>query len=475
MLFNSVLFLVFFLLVYSLYHFTSYKFRKPILLISSMIFYSAWEIIGFGSKIPFFLLHFISVILINYLFILYFEKEVNEFKRKLALTIILFLNITNLCFFKYLYFFVEITGLVFGHPEWRPEFEKNFHIILPIAISFYTFQTIAFVVDKFKKEIPEHTTLTDFSIFIFFFPQQLAGPILRARDFLPSLHKEPEMDENKIYDGLIYIGLGLMKKGILADSVAIIVNPVFQSPSDYSWLAISISCILFYFQLWGDFSGYSDMAIGCAKLLGFDLPRNFNAPLAALSFREMWERWHITLSSFLRDYIYIPLGGNKVSNFRASFNSIFTMTLAGLWHGANWNYLIWGLSIGIHLVVERLFLNRFSFWKETNSMLNRIVKLFLLNLTWFYYSTIFRVNSLSDFGVITKKILTLSKGKMIPTNEILTLTLLFGILHHLEYKSNKLEFLKRKPLVYSFAIGLILLFFLGDLSNKQTQFIYFQF
>lgn len=476
MLFNSVIFLVFFLIVYSVFHLQPEKYRKYTLLLSSMVFYGAWDYLNFESPFPRFLFHFFTVIAVNYIFIAGMQSTESAGKRKLFLVAALVLNILNLAFFKYFYFIIDAAGILAGHPEWVAQAKTEFKIILPIAISFYTFQTIAFLVDKYRGEIPEKTSFTDFALFIFFFPQQLAGPILRAKEFLPYLSKPLPVDSEMIRMGLIFIGTGLIKKAVIADSMAEFVNPVFANPSAASSPEILMASVGFLFQIWGDFAGYSDMAIGCGRLLGFVLPRNFIAPFLASRFSEMWLRWHITLSSFLRDYLYFPMGGSRVSSVRASVNVMLTMTLAGLWHGANWNFVLWGFVIGLSLVIETNILDRFYFWRESKTGTAVTVRWFLVFCFWTFIAVIFRVNQVSDLAVLAKGLFAVkpAMGKIRP-DQFASLCLLTALLHYAELK---IEILNRRIFhskIFFAAAAAVLMFVLADLSNKQVQFIYFQF
>ncbi len=477
MLFNSFLFLIFFLFVYIVYHSVSVKFKKIVLFFSSILFYSSWDYLNFNSNIPKFTVHFLIVICINYLFILLIRSS-NDNLKKIYFAIIIIANICNLAFFKYFYFGAEIVSIFTSNPNFKKEVMEKIPIVLPIAISFYTFQIIAFVVDEYKNQISENANFLDFAVFILFFPQQLAGPILRANDFLPQL-KNPvsKIKDEKIISGISLIGFGLLKKIALADSIAYLIDPVYSNPQVYSWQANLCAFFGFYFQLWGDFSGYSDMARGCGNLLGFDLAKNFTGPSFAQSFKEMWSRWHITLSSFLRDYIYFPLGGSKGSKFRTEFNGILTMVIGGLWHGANWNFIIWGLIIGLSLTIERQILDRFYFWKESRTKFALIFRFIIINLFYCFIAFIFRVQNLSDVSIFWNKLFTLSSSNeaKIVYESFIYLSLFFYILQFLEFKPNWLKDKIKSPVKILVLASLIMLFVISSLSNRQVQFYYFQF
>ncbi len=474
MLFNSFLFLIFFLLVYLIYHSVKQSYRKYVLYFSSIIFYGSWDIINFDSVLPKFLIHFLLAISINYIFILFIRKSEGS-RRLIFFATIITLNLLNLGFFKYFYFATEIFGIIIGSADLKKEMMEKFPIILPIAISFYTFQIIAFVVDEYKNKIPPTTSYLDFSIFILFFPQQLAGPILRASDFLPQLNKQTELTDEKITDGISLIGLGLIKKVILADSMAFLLDPVFANPSAYQGKALLCAMFGFFFQLWGDFSGYSDIARGCGKLLGFDLAKNFTGPIFSQSFKEMWSRWHITLSSFLRDYVYFSLGGNRGSAFRTEFNGMITMLIAGIWHGAGWNFVLWGLLVGGSLSLERLVLDKFAFWKDSQTLFARIFRFIILGLFFSVLSFIFRIRGLSDIPIFMAKLNIFNSGQKILYENFFYLSILFYILQYLEFNPDFIKNKIQKPVRWILPISVVLLFAVSSLSNRQVQFFYFQF
>jgi alginate O-acetyltransferase complex protein AlgI len=475
MLFNSFLFLIFFLIVYLLYHNTSEKFRKPILFVSSIVFYGSWDFITFDSLIPKFLIHFMTVITVNFHFLKWMERCATQAEKKIPLTIAVILNVLNIAFFKYFYFLAEILGIFIGEPELKLKAMEKISIILPIAISFYTFQIIAYLVDYYRGTIENKTSYLDFSIFILFFPQQLAGPILRAKEFMPQLNSKRTLSDEQIVEGIGLVGFGLLKKVVLADSIARLLDPVFANPSAYSGKAIVCALVGFFFQLWGDFSGYSDIARGCGKLLGFELPKNFIGPIFAQSFREMWTRWHITLSSFLRDYVYFPLGGSKGTSLRTDINNFITMFVAGVWHGANWNYVIWGIIIGFSLMFERNVLSRSKFWSESKSKPAIVVRFFTISIFWFLIADIFRVTKLSDLGLMIQRSFLWSAGEKILYEEFGYLCILFFILHAIEYKPEYITTRVKRPVTAIVVSSILFLFMMTALSNRQVQFFYFQF
>lgn len=340
MIFTSTLFFVFFLIVYVLYWtWDSRKYREWILLIASLVFYASWN--------PPFLLHLLGIIFLNYLFL----KPIAKTKSKELLTIIVLIDLINLGIFKYFYFVSDnlfyVTNLSLFNTS-----TFSFRIILPLAISFYTFQVMAFVIDVYRGKVEELPNFFHFTLFLLFFPQLVAGPIMRAKDFFPRL-ENLRIHKTAIFTGLFLIGLGACKKILIADNLGTLIDPVFLRPREYGSGSLLLATIGFTWQVYSDFSGYTDVAKGCALLFGFNIPRNFNAPFFSKNIHELWRKWHITLGTWLKDYIYIPLGGSRGSEARTNINQTITFALGGLWHGANWTFLAWGLSHGLFLFVER--------------------------------------------------------------------------------------------------------------------------
>lgn len=347
MLFNSFDFAVFLPLVYLLYWILfqkHIKLRNLFLLIASYVFYGFWD------------WRFLSLILISSLmdYILAMQihasKPEQKSKRKTLLVLSLVLNLGFLGFFKYYNFFVEsfiATFTLFGKAfSYSP-----MHIILPVGISFYTFQSLSYTLDVyFKKMEPTHK-LINFLAFVSFFPQLVAGPIERAKKLLPQFDEIKSFDYQAARSGLLFILFGLFKKIMIADRLAVFINQTYGNIEDAKGIAMLTGVFFFAFQLYLDFSAYSDIAIGTARLFGFKLSTNFRRPYLSTSFSGFWKRWHITLSSWFQDYIYIPLGGNRKGANRKIVNLLVVFFLSGLWHGASWNFVIWGLINGLFLIL----------------------------------------------------------------------------------------------------------------------------
>jgi alginate O-acetyltransferase complex protein AlgI len=275
--------------------------------------------------------------------------------RKLLLTVSIVANLGLLVLFKYYNFFMDLEQAslraVGYDPGWRA-----LEIILPIGISFYTFEAINYTVDVFRKRTPAEKNLANFMLFITFFPHLVAGPIVRAKDFLPQIHRTKHFDWPRLQLGVQYFLLGLFKKLAIADRMGqYFADPVFKDPDQFGTGTIWLAVIAYALQIYCDFSGYTDMALGSAHMLGYKLAINFNMPYLARNLSEFWRRWHISLSSWLRDYLFIPLGGSRGSNWETCRNLMITMTLGGLWHGASWTFVVWGMLHGVYLIIHRLF------------------------------------------------------------------------------------------------------------------------
>ncbi len=350
MLFNSFVFLAFFAVVYIAYWSLSNNAgRRYFLICASIVFYATWGLQSEGWWGLRWAGHFLFMVCVNYVFTRLILSASSEKTKSRLLTFIVVFDLLNLGIFKYFTFFRDI--LVDLGLEMPPEVQ-SIGFFLPLAISFYTFQLVAYVVDVRRGKIDRDHGPSRFFLFILFFPQLIAGPIMRSDDFIHQLD-HPKIDRRRMYDGLWLILGGLVKKVVLADPMGVIVAPVFAAPHTYDGWSLFLAAACFSLQVYCDFSGYTDIARGIANLLGYQIPENFRAPYFARSARELWQRWHITLTTWLRDYIYIPLGGNRLGTARTYFNLAVTFTLGGLWHGADYTYVAWGGFWGVLLAVER--------------------------------------------------------------------------------------------------------------------------
>lgn len=353
MLFNSFTYLVFLPLVVLLHWVLPIKFRRGLLLIASYIFYMNW-MPTYGTLI-------LALTIINYLFGLAIAKF--EARKKAILVAGLIFNIGCLCFYKYANFLISSAWhaahwtnvMMRGWPPVDPT-SPTVNIILPLGISFFTFEFIHYITDVYRGSAPMRN-FWHFALFAAFFPSQIAGPIKRFQDFNQQLGMQSGFSKEKFKDGIALIFLGLYKKMVLGDNLGHVVNVGFGNPSAMGTLDAWLAGILFTVQIYLDFSGYTDIGRGSALLLGYKLPDNFNWPFLAASLNDFWRRWHISLSTWLRDYLFIPLGGSRVSSWKIKRNLFITMALGGLWHGADWHYVVWGLFHGTGLVITKDWLD----------------------------------------------------------------------------------------------------------------------
>lgn len=413
MLFNSFTFLVFFAIVIPLYYLIPHKIRWLHLLVSSYIFYMAWSP-------PFILLIIFSTFSDYVLSWKIYTSKTQKLKKRYLITSIC-INFTLLFIFKYsmlinetfMTFYVEVASFFYTLQGNTKEVARemaqamlsgyplqNYSIILPMGISFYTFQVVAYVVDVYRGIVKPIKHYGVFSLYITFFPQLVAGPIERSKDLIPQFYKKHTFDKERILYGLKIMMYGFFKKVVIADRISIAVNTVYNSPESHTGLHMLIATILFAIQIYCDFSGYSDIAVGIAKVLGFNLSENFKNPFFSKSIKEVWKRWHISLSSWFVDYLYIPLGGNRQGKNRYLLNLFLTFIISGFWHGANWTYLLWGAFQGTMIVIQTLidpyvngFLDRFNLHK------NILVNFIRVSLTFFLFSyslIFFRGNNIAD-------------------------------------------------------------------------------
>ncbi len=344
MLFNSLDFAIFLPIVFILYWFVfnkNLKFQNLLIVASSYLFYGWWD------------WRFLSLILfstiVDYSVGIKLSKEENPSKRKIFLWTSILVNLGFLGFFKYYNFFLDnfVTAFSFFGTEMKA---NSLNIILPVGISFYTFQTLSYTIDVYKRKLEPTKDFIAFSAFVSFFPQLVAGPIERATHLLPQFYRKRTFDYSKAVDGMRQILWGLFKKIVIADNCAEYANLIFNNSDDYSGSTLVLGALFFTFQIYGDFSGYSDIAIGTSRLFGFDLMRNFNFPYFSRDIAEFWRRWHISLSTWFRDYLYIPLGGSRGGTWMKVRNTFIIFIVSGFWHGANWTFIVWGALNAIYFL-----------------------------------------------------------------------------------------------------------------------------
>lgn len=354
MLFNSFQYLIFFPIVVLVYFLIPQKFRTILLLIASCYFYMAFK--------PIYILIIFLTIVVDYCAGILIAKTKSK-KRKLYLIISIVVNVGILAFFKYFNFIAENLTILFNSFSMYQSF-PTLSLIIPLGLSFHTFQAMSYTIEVYKrKQKPEKNFLT-YAVYVMFFPQLVAGPIERPQHLIHQFYEKHYFDYQRITDGIKLITWGLFKKVVIADRLGIFVDQVYNNtPNSFSGISFITATIFFAYQIYYDFSGYADIAIGSAQVLGFRLVRNFNKPYFSASFSEFWQRWNISLSSWFRDYIYIPLGGNRVSLLRWQFNIMTTFFITGLWHGANWTFIVWGVLHGFYLIITRWLEILFSVFK----------------------------------------------------------------------------------------------------------------
>ena len=461
MLFNSGIFLQFFaafLLLYWLLR-DNLRARNILIVIASYLFYGWWDYRFLA------LLAFSSVL--DYFVGLGIARQTDPHRRKLWLACSVVANLTILGFFKYFDFFILSFAAVMK--------ELNIHlsphtlgIILPVGISFYTFQAMSYTIDVYRKEIPPTRDLINFLAFVSFFPQLVAGPIERASHLLPQFDRTLSITRPMLEEGIWLILWGMFKKVFIADNLDPLVSMAYGSGS-YSAAAVALATIAFAFQIYCDFSGYSDIARGTARVLGFDIMLNFNLPYAAGSIREFWRRWHISLSTWLRDYLYISLGGSREGKARTYANLWITMVLGGLWHGAAWNFVLWGMWHAVGLMLNRAFGDRIR-----RSFFSWFATICFVLYGWL----LFRAHSMEEIIAMTRALTNFSAPAWV-TSYILNLavfTLPLIMVELWQFKSrNLLVPLTVRPWLRAALQGALLLGIILYWERNQTPFIYFQF
>ena len=489
MLFNTIDFLIFFILVLALISVVKYRrFQHVFLLIASYFF--------FYYTSNYLIILLIYSTLMDYFIGKQIGKTENIRNKKILLILSLIGNLGLLGFFKYADFAIlqfNILGEQFNLNSKIP----FLNLALPIGISFYTFQTISYTVDIYRGKLRPSESLKEFALFVAFFPQLVAGPIVRASEFLPQLREKIQefetsgkirqiiLHNSNLKLGITLIIMGFFKKMFLADNIAPLVNEIFSNPYGLESFTIILGAIAFGFQIYGDFSGYTDIAIGTALILGFKLPVNFNLPYFATSPADFWKRWHISLSSWLRDYLYIPLGGNKRGEKSTYVNLMIVMILGGLWHGASWNFIVWGILHGIYLAIHKILVNRFPSVQQNkffNTKLGIFVSIFVTQYFIFLAWIAFRVKD-TDAMIYSFTKYILLDFEVTGTIEFILLHKLsvgiiglFVILNFISYKKNIKKSvvnlrLRYWILVLAIPISLILLFY----DATPNDFIYFQF
>lgn len=488
MAFISIKFLLFFIIVIGLYYLLPNKFRNIILIIASYYFYM--------SSSPEYIILILVSTSITYFAGISITREQQKSKKKKYLYFCIFFNLIALAIFKYFNFFNTTVGEVvrsfnidYGIP--------NFSLLLPLGISFYTFQILSYIIDVYKgKKEPEKNFLV-FALYVSFFPTIVAGPIQRSENIIPQFKTKHSFDYDKVTSGIKRMGIGLFKKSVIADNLAIVVDKVFNNPTEYRGLPLILAAIFFTIEIYCDFSGYSDMAIGASKIMGFELLENFKKPYSSKSVSEFWRRWHISLSTWFRDYVYIPMGGNRVSKTRRYINLFVTFLCSGLWHGANWTFVIWGAIHGVFQILGIAF-------KPIREKINKIIRIdrvpvlhsfmqivftfCLISFAWIF----FRANSISDAIYIVKNLFstfgqsfsvsglisTIVELGLVETDMLMIFISLFAmvLIHTVGEKINFIDRIKQFPIIIRWGIYYVVIFCILFFGAFETQqFIYAQF
>jgi alginate O-acetyltransferase complex protein AlgI len=485
MLFNTIQFIIFFIVITLAYFSLSWRGRWILLLVSSCYFYMVFK--------PVFILILFGTIIIDYYAGIWIEQSKDAKQKKLLLVISLISNIGILAFFKYYDFLQDSVNNVLALMDFRfaiPPLTRILpgpiaemiteagHVILPIGLSFHTFQAMSYTIEVYRGNQAAEKHFGIYALYVMFYPQLVAGPIERPQNMLYQFHSYFKYDFEQVKQGLMQMAFGLFKKMVIADRLSMMVDYAYDPASDHNGLTLLTATVFYSFQIYCDFSGYSDMAIGAARVMGFTLMDNFRTPYEAKSIPEFWGRWHISLSTWFRDYLYIPLGGNRKGEWMKYRNQLIVFMVSGLWHGTSWSFVIWG---GLHGVYQVLASIREKWMKKANinvpdNIFFRSVNIFLtfmlVTLAWVFFR-----NSIGRSIIILKSIanLSLSDKIMTPLNSVEMWLCVFLIVFLLikEHYYEKIPTRNTTVFFILFPIITFLTYFLGVLS--ENQFIYFQF
>jgi len=476
MLFNSIEFLLFLPTIFILYWFVfnkNLKYQNTLILVSSYVFYGWWDY-------RFLSLIFLSTV-VDYIIGLNIPKQNSEKNQKLLLWCSVLFNLSVLGFFKYYNFFIDSWVELFISLGYEIKSIWTLNIILPVGISFYTFQTMSYTIDIYRKKVEPTKDFISFASFVSFFPQLVAGPIERASNLLPQILKKREFQYEQVNQGLKLILWGMFKKVVIADSLAPIVDDIFSNYQDFGGGTLWLGAIYFSFQIYCDFSGYSDIAIGTSKLLGFELMSNFKFPYFSRNIGEFWRRWHISLSTWFRDYLYIPLGGSQEGKWKSIRNIFIIFLVSGFWHGANWTFIFWGLFHSI------LFLPTFMFNKNRNytssiiaantllpslkEFINVVTTFLLVTIGWVF----FRSESIGDsFSYLTSMISNINIVTHL-SPKISFYILVLVLVDWTQRFDERNLFVTFPKLIFKIFVIICVFLILINFKKESQQFIYFDF
>lgn len=472
MLFNSLHFLFFFIVVTTTYFIIPHKHQWKLLLLSSCYFYMTF--------VPLYILILGFTIVIDYFAGRLIEKS-QGVKRKSFLILSLFANISVLAVFKYYNFLNDNLSLFIGSWGYKNEI-PYLSILLPIGLSFHTFQAMSYTIEVYRGKCKAEKHFGIYSLYVMFYPQLVAGPIERPQNILPQLHSKQSFNYTNVVAGLQQMLWGFFKKVVIADRLSIYVDAVYNNPDKHSGTTLITATVFFAVQIYCDFSGYSDIALGTARVMGYRLMLNFRRPYLAKSIKEFWSRWHISLSTWFRDYVYFPLGGNKVAIPRWYLNIFIVFMVSGLWHGANWTFIIWGALHGIYQIGSVMFkrFNDFNLlgYRPLTNLFHTLITFILVSFAWIF----FRANTMDDALLISRNILTFKEGGLFighPAGFFSSLVWIFFLMlteYIQEQYPEKIKIFDHPSTVIRYIgyAGVVVLILLFGVFNG-AQFIYFQF
>lgn len=497
MLFNSIDYLIFFPIVILIYFVIPRKAKNGWLLVSSYYFYMNWNAKYLLLIVSATIVTFLCGIFLDSISVQTASRLPKKIIKKMIISTGLFLTLGMLFYFKYTNFFFNVLLQISNILQLNFKLTE-FDIVLPVGISFFTFQAIGYIIDVYRKEIPAEKNFIRYALFVSFFPQLVAGPIERSKNLLNQFKGTNSFDADHARAGLLTMGYGLFLKIVVADNISLVIDPLFSEPEQYAGMELLMASILFAFQIYCDFEGYTQLAIGSARILGYRLNENFNAPYLASSVKDFWRRWHISLTSWFRDYLYIPLGGSRKGHLRKQINTMIIFLCSGLWHGAAWHFVFWGGLNGFFSIIEDILMpfkqKVFTWLKISENQLGykifqRIVTFLLIDVTWIF----FRVSLRSGF-LILKKIfedfrlewfLNIEYSVLFDTPRVMMIIIFSLVIilfvDILRYTGrNAITLILKQQLLFRWIIyWLIFLFVIywgiyGE-GYEQTQFIYFQF
>ena len=473
MVFNSLHFIWFFIVVYAVYRMLPHRPQNWLLLVASYYFYGSWDWRFLGLLV--------ASTIVDFSCALALDRSHSPRRRRMLLCLSLGFNLALLGFFKYFNFFADNLHVVFDSLGWQTDF-VTLRVLLPIGISFYTFVTMSYVIDVYRREIPATRDLLDFAVFVAYFPHLVAGPILRASLLLPQISTPRMVTREQVRDGLWLIAWGFFQKIFVADNLAAVANMVFDPGAHPTGINVLLGTYAFAFQIYGDFAGYSNVARGTSKLMGIELLENFRFPYFVRTAQDFWRHWHISLSTWLRDYLYIPLGGSRGSGGRTRRNLLITMVLGGLWHGAAWTFVLWGVYQGLLLIAYRAAgrVRALHLWIAGSGALARVTSWAVMFHFTCYGWLIFRARSAEHAGALSRALFTGFDPASVAISGALAPLLLYTVplllVHGIEaYYDDLLVVPRLSPgmryCVYAATFYLTMLF--GNFGG--AEFIYFQF